>query len=87
MDGERKGGGRGKEERHEERAKGQWTVRGEEGMAGREEAREGRGKTCMQAGKEERQRPRKEWSEEKTDKEEKVRGGRREGRRKGGCRE
>ena len=54
---------------------------------GREEAREGRGKTFMQAGKEERQRPRKEWSEEKTDKEEKVRGGRKEGRRKGGYRE
>ena len=41
----------------------------------------------MQAGKEERQRPRKEWSEENTEKEEKVRGGRKEGRRKGGCRE
>ena len=50
---------------------------------GREDAREGRGKTCMQAGKEERQRPRKEWSEENTEKEEKVRGGRKEGRRKG----
>ena len=43
----------------------------------------------MHAGGErrERQRPRNEWSEEKTEKEEKVRGDRKEGRRKGGCRE
>ena len=43
----------------------------------------------MHAGGErrERQRPRNEWSEEKTEKEEKVRGDRKEGRRKGRCRE
>ena len=55
MDGERKGGGRGKEERHEERAKGQWTVRGEEGMAeGRKRGRGGGRHACRRGKKRDR---------------------------------
>lgn len=51
MDGERKGGGRGKEERHEERAKGQWIVRGEEGMAEGIKRGRGRGRHACRQGK------------------------------------
>ena len=86
MDGERRGG-RSKEERHKERAKGQWTVRGEEGMEERRKRGRGGGRHACRRERRERQRPRNEWSEEKTEKEEKVRGDRKEGRRKGGCRE
>ena len=55
MDGERKGGGRGKEERHEGRAKGQCTVRGEEGMAeGRKRGRGGGRHACRREKKRDR---------------------------------